>query len=137
MSVPLPGYPSYDDPTGQYYYNQRQNQQAAARAQAYDQYRLLLELYQQQAQNLAQGVYNANAVGGAQNQLASLGYNLAGDQQNQLLRALGMQGDVLRQQRADTQYQRQLQEDVARTQHQQSINEVPTNFGYAKHLLGY
>ncbi len=104
---------------------------------AYTQFRMMSELLNYQLQAQQQARNNLNQMGQTQNQVAGLGYNLYGDLNNQMLRAAGMQSDLLRQQRSDTQYQRGLQEDVARTQHQQSVNEVPTAFGMSKRLLGY
>jgi hypothetical protein len=138
MSVPRFGLPTNPDwMTPEQQYNWYQNQQNQNQGDAFTQFRIMMDLYNQQYQNQAAGIQNTNQIGSMGNQVAGLGYNLYGDAQNLGLRSLGMQGDVLRQQRSDQQYQRGLQEEVARTQHQQSVNEVPTAFGMGRRLLGY
>ena len=120
------------------------------------------ELLRQLASNAAQGIYNINNVAQAQQSVAGQQYNLAGDLANQQLRALGMQGDILRQQannnqltqglgydvsRAQTdlaqtalsnaRYLRGQDEDLARLAYQRSISQVPSQAAQARRLLGY
>ncbi len=120
------------------------------------------EWLRQIANNIAQGIYNTNNIAQAQQSVAGQTYNLSGDLLGQQLRALGMQGDILRQQQSNNQltqglgydvsrgqtdlaqtmqsqarYQRGLEEDLARLNYQRSISQVPSQAGQARRLLGY
>ncbi len=105
-----------------------------------ERWRLRLELMRQLYTNQAQGIRNNMDAAQSQQQLASTSLNFAGDRQQQQLREVGMQGDILRQQQSNNRYGWGLQQDLAQAQlrnQQMAQQEIDSPWERAKRVMGY
>lgn len=145
--------PAWMTPEQRYFAAQQAEQQAQSDAR----YNLGQQqsLFSQHNQNRDIGIQNINNAAQAQAYLASLGYNLGNDVQQQALRNAQMQTQLAEQQRADNRYTQGLnldiaqldqsnnryvqglQQDLARLAYQRSTSPIQSQAATAARILGY